>query len=296
MNMDSPDLCLEILEKIAAREGVGPMELEVQLQEVIDVDALEAITTTTGYRTVRGDPCVEFMYLGYTVTVEGGGNVSIADHSPKTDLTELSPAVEKPAQTGLSAELERREEVLEQASAIMGNFSGSFDTQVQALLEVARNAVETNNATFSYVDANQYVFEAVDVPDDVDLRAGVTVPLEELPNCERVVETEQALVLADVGTEAPELADPTWGVASYLGVPVFLGGEVYGTLCFYEMEARTEDFSGWDLTFVELLSTWVSAKIEQRERERSCCKAVLERDALAEPEANGTWEFAQARR
>ena len=91
----------------------------------------------------------------------------------------------------------------------MADTDRPFIEQVDALLEVVREAVGTDYATFSYVDNDTYVFEALDVPADVDLQAGETEPLAELPNCKHVVETEQALVLNDVEAEAPELADPS---------------------------------------------------------------------------------------
>jgi ABC-2 type transport system ATP-binding protein len=60
-------------------------------------------------------------------------------------------------------------------------------------------------------------------------------------------------------------------------------------------DKRAEEFSGWTVTFVELLGTWVSAKLGQREQERASQKASLERDAAA-AEGSGTRELAQSRR
>jgi len=64
-------------------------------------------------------------------------------------------------------------------------------------------------------------------------------------NCERTVLTEETLVLSDVATEAPDLADRAgfteWGIACYVGTPVVANGDVYGTFCFYE-DAREQVF------------------------------------------------------
>lgn len=43
-----------------------------------------------------------------------------------------------------------------------------FTERVEALLEVVRNPVGTDYATFSHVDDGTYVFEAVDAPGDAD--------------------------------------------------------------------------------------------------------------------------------
>lgn len=180
------------------------------------------------------------------------------------------------SQEDISAELARRESILRQASEIIGDSNRLFNEQVSALLEVVRKAVGTEYATRSYVDNDTHLFEAVDMPSEVRLQAGETVPLAELPNCKKVVETEQALVLQNAGAEAPESADPTRGISSYTGVPVFVGDEIYGTFCYYGKEPRAEEFSERDLTFVEILSNWVSAELERRERKRSLRACSLE--------------------
>ncbi|NUB89579.1 PAS domain-containing protein [Haloterrigena sp. SYSU A558-1] len=184
-----------------------------------------------------------------------------------------------PTETGLSVyvrdiadpdnrqqELEKREHALRRANEVMAAPDRPFSQQIAALLEIVRTTVGTEFATLSQVkeDTGEYIFEHVAAPEEVDLEPGDTTPLETLPNCSRVVETEETLVLQDVKAEAPELADPEWGIACYLGTPVIVHGEVYGTFCFYGMEAQTEAFSDWEVSFIGLLSNWVSNELEYK--------------------------------
>lgn len=69
-----------------------------------------------------------------------------------------------------------------------------------------------------------------------------------------MIETEQVLVLEDIEVDVPELANTASRISSYLGVPVLVDGEVYGTFCFYDEDPRDEEFSEWDLGLVEVLS------------------------------------------
>jgi signal transduction histidine kinase len=100
-----------------------------------------------------------------------------------------------------------------------------------------------------------------------DLAAGDTVDLS-ATNCERVVLTEETLVLANVAEEAPDLADRAgnrgWGISCYLGTPVVVDDEVCGTFCFYDTDARTEPFSDWEVTLVDLMGRWVSVALERK--------------------------------
>ncbi|PSP54341.1 histidine kinase [Halobacteriales archaeon QS_1_67_19] len=168
--------------------------------------------------------------------------------------------------------LRKREQALRRAYEVIADCDRTLSEQIDALLDVVREAVGTDYATLSRVVGDTYHFEAVSAPDDADVEAGDAVPVE-TTNCERVVATEQTLVLNDVEADAPELADRAgnaeWGISCYLGAPVTLGDDVYGTFCFYDMVPRSEAFSDWEVTFIELFSRWVSAELErERETER----------------------------
>ncbi|SEV94925.1 sensor histidine kinase [Natrinema salifodinae] len=184
-----------------------------------------------------------------------------------------------PSETGISVyardvtdpderqqELEEREQALRRAYEVLADSDRPLSQRIDSLLEVVRTAIGTDYATLSRVDtsAGEYHFEHVAVPEGVDLGPGDTTPLETLPNCSHVVETEETLVLQDVEAEAPELADPEWGISCYLGSPVIVNGDVYGTFCFYGMEARIEEFSDWEVTFIDLLSNWLSNELTRK--------------------------------
>ncbi|WP_123537504.1 bacterio-opsin activator domain-containing protein [Halosimplex salinum] len=165
-------------------------------------------------------------------------------------------------------ELERRERALRLAYEVVSDPGREFSEQIDDLLAIVRRTLGTDYATLSRVQSDEYVFEAISAPVDADLAVGDTVALS-WTNCERVVETERTLVLNDVEADAPELADrpgnADWGIACYLGSPVFVGDEVYGSFCFYDRDARSEDFSDWEVAFVDLLGNWVSSELERQQ-------------------------------
>lgn len=164
--------------------------------------------------------------------------------------------------------LQTREHALYCAYEIIADPTLTFTEQISELLEVVKDAVGTEYATLSRVEGSEYHFEFVDAPDGDDLAAGDTVPLE-ATNCEYVIETDQTLVLNDVKTDAPHLADRAgnaeWGISCYLGAPVTVEGEPYGTFCFYSNAPRREPFTDWQVTFVDLFSKWVSNMLEQQQ-------------------------------
>lgn len=275
--MKSDSVVTQIITRIADLEGVHPVDLESPLYEAIDPDTLNTLTDSNGVRQDGSYPSVEFLYYGYIVTVDGTGRVSI--NEPIRETAEVSGNKANRSLEDVSAEMDHRETALNRASTVLSKQDQPFVEQVTDLLEVGRYALGTEYATLSYIESDTYVFEAVRTPADVNLQTGETVPLRERPNCRKVVETERSIVLKDVETEAPELVDPAWEIASYIGAPVFVADEIYGTCCFYEMEARPEEFSVWEVTFVELLTNRVSDKLEQRHRDRALHASTFERPA-----------------
>lgn len=85
---------IQIVERIAAREGSDPVALDDQLYDVIDPDALESLTNDTGDRGTRANLRVEFTYHGYAVTVDGAGRVTIDERVAKAEADEA--AIEGP--------------------------------------------------------------------------------------------------------------------------------------------------------------------------------------------------------
>lgn len=86
----SVGVATEIVERIATREGVDPVELEPPLYEVIDPDALDALVDGRRGRPDRSYVLVNFTYNGYAVTVSGGQDVTVEKRVPGGPTAEPS--------------------------------------------------------------------------------------------------------------------------------------------------------------------------------------------------------------
>lgn len=164
-----------------------------------------------------------------------------------------------------TTELQLRERSLQEACEIVTDMEADPRERIKRLLSTLRGTLGSEFATLSYIDTDEgsYHFDAVGADNEQALPEGETVPLEELPICSRVAQKEQTLVLNDVEEEAPGLVDETWGISAYLGSPVRVGGEVYGTFCFYSTERRKEAFTDWEVTYLELFSDFAAAELDR---------------------------------
>lgn len=164
---------------------------------------------------------------------------------------------------------DHRVRLLREMYDIVADRRRSFHQQVEALLALGRAELGTDYGTLSRIDGEEYVFEVVDADEGDDgIETGDVVPLS-ATNCEVAASTEQTLVLGDVARDAPEQTDRAgyqdWGISCYIGAPVFVDDDVYGTFCFYDTTPRNGQFSDWEVTLVDLMSRWVSYEL-QRER------------------------------
>ncbi|WP_254272118.1 ATP-binding protein [Haloarcula marina] len=165
--------------------------------------------------------------------------------------------------------LAEREQILTDMYRVIAEKGTPFEEKVDRLLELGSAALGTESAAFSRVDDDDYVFEAVISPTE-SVEPGDVVALQST-NCERAIVEEETLVLADISSDAPDLTDRVgnvdFGISCYLGMPIVVDDEVYGTFCFYDREPKGEAFANWEVTLVELMGNWISYELERERRE-----------------------------
>ncbi len=171
--------------------------------------------------------------------------------------------------------LEGRERVLRDIYSIISDKEKAFEHKVEQLLEIGREELGMTYGSLSQIDEEEYTLAVVAGPDHEMIAEGTTVDLSET-NCQRVAQTGERLALTDTAEEAPDLTERLvyeLGVETYLGTPIFVDDAVEGTFCFYDFGTRSEPFSQWEMTLVDLMGSWVSY-----EREREHQQAELERE------------------
>ncbi|WP_436911908.1 MEDS domain-containing protein [Halosimplex marinum] len=143
----------------------------------------------------------------------------------------------------------------------------SFEGKLRRLLELGRARFDLEIGFLSRVTGDR--FEIVDAVGSHELiQPGRTADLSET-YCRRVVENDGLVAVADAPAAgwADDPAFETYGLDSYVGTTVTVGGERYGTLCFAAREARDRPFSDAERTFLELTAQWVSYELEREQRQ-----------------------------
>lgn len=88
--------------------------------------------------------------------------------------------------------------------------------------------------------------------------------------CRQTIEQHEPLAVSDAFNEgwADDPAYIEQGIACYLGTPILVEGEIYGTVCFVSEAPRERSFDTAERAFVELFARLLGREIESRRHER----------------------------
>jgi PAS domain S-box-containing protein len=168
-------------------------------------------------------------------------------------------------------ELERRERVLRETYEAVSDPSLSVTEGIRALLRIGADALDVRYGVLSRVDGDDHVFELVHATADEGLDDGITegeAVARSETYCERVVRSGETESVGDAGADPEFSTRPPYtehGLACYVGAPVVVDGDVYGTCSFYGETPRAEGFPEWEVTLADLLCRWVGAALDRRE-------------------------------
>jgi signal transduction histidine kinase/CheY-like chemotaxis protein len=237
---------------------------------------------------VTGDPNIRF-YAGGPVSTEDGqeiGTLCVIDTKPRKldeeqrqmlrDLADIAQAELRAMEVGrLQREIQERKgaqkETAEQEDrisalyAVASSKSRDWREQLVETLALGCEVLGTKIGIVSHIVADQYTVVAVH-PGDAGIDAGQTFELgdtfcSETLRASGPVSIDQASASADFSTHPCYRA---FGLESYIGVPIQVEGEPFGTLNFSSPDARTRPFRQTDVDYVRLVGEWVGSILDRQ--------------------------------
>lgn len=85
-------ISIRVVEAVAEREGIDPLEVSPPLHDAIDPNALDALFEPTASGR-RADGTVSFTYHGYRVRVESDGRIALGDETERASKTQSDSEV-----------------------------------------------------------------------------------------------------------------------------------------------------------------------------------------------------------
>ncbi|MFO7834451.1 MAG: PAS domain S-box protein [Halohasta sp.] len=144
-----------------------------------------------------------------------------------------------------------------------------LDEKIRAILETAAETLGFPIGYFTDIDDRSQRIVAA-VGDHEEIYAGAVDPLE-VTYCRKTIAADEPLIIPDAEAEGwtDDPAYEKFGLSCYLGAPVTVDGETYGTICFADDSPRPGVDSAALETTVELLARILGYEIARTRAERS---------------------------
>ncbi|AFK19264.1 PAS domain S-box protein [Haloferax mediterranei ATCC 33500] len=165
-------------------------------------------------------------------------------------------------------QLEQERDALQAVQRVMGNATLSTDERLTKLLEIGCQTLGLDLGVVSNIDGNDYEIRAIH-PTGGEISVGDRFDLGST-YCKEVVENDEVcsfIDAVDAGYESHP-AYQEFGLKAYIGAPLTVDGERYGTVNFSSSSTRKTPFGEFERTLVELLGELVSAELS-RDRSRT---------------------------
>jgi PAS domain S-box-containing protein len=166
-------------------------------------------------------------------------------------------------------EIKARNDALRTFHEVSTDEGRSFDDQLETLLELGTDHLGLDIGFFSRIDDGECVVEHTNVQDNT-LQSGDRFDCQGT-YCSLVGKSGELVTIENSGeSEYEHPADPKMELESYIGVPVVVDGEQYGTVHFSGTNPRQEPFAEGKQNFVRVLAQWLGKELSrQQNRERA---------------------------
>ena len=150
-----------------------------------------------------------------------------------------------------------------------GDTSATLEEKIGRAITVGRDRLDVDYGVLSYTGEGDYEVLASTI-ESGEYTPGSVHDLE-TTWCRHVVGDEKLLVLADADDSgySDDVAKEVTGLHCYIGAPITVDGDIYGTLCFSAEDPRPVSFDDDEQRFVSLLTRWIGHEIEREQHYRS---------------------------
>jgi len=175
------------------------------------------------------------------------------------------------------------EKVIRRLYEITNNYDLGFEKQIEQLLTMGLERFNLDIGILSKIDKSQYLVKHCVVPNDVELASGVEFDFD-ITYCHITCNAEGPIALEHIGENDKYASHPAYesfGLESYIGMPIKLNGKLYGTLNFSSPTPYKRKFKTVDIDALQLMTSWVEVELMRRRQEKRLIELnlILERKA-----------------
>lgn len=236
---------------------------EHQLGQLLSSDGPETVTFEVTVEPNEGDPVICEDRMGVLPYDGDQFNGSVGTLRDITDRKERKQEL-----TETNERITAQNQALGSFADIVSDSDRSVNQQITALLELGTAYLNLDIGIVSHIDKPAYTVRNAVAPDNT-LTSDDVFDLDNT-YCSLVYKGDEPVSFhnPDDGDVKTHPAYRQRGIESYIGVPVDVAGERYGTLNFFQPATRVDPITEGEESFVRILAQWVGAALERQQRQQ----------------------------
>ncbi|MFB9215306.1 sensor domain-containing diguanylate cyclase [Vibrio sinaloensis] len=179
------------------------------------------------------------------------------------------------------------EKVIRGLYQITNDYSKGFEIQISQLLMMGLERFDLDIAILSRIEGKKYTVLHCVTPEGAVLNPGDEFDFEST-YCQITCSSFGPVAIENMGEDdlyAKHPAYQAFGLESYIGIPIFVDDEVFGTLNFSSATPYPRHFAKMDIDVLKLMASWIEVELIRREQEKKLqqLNARLEYQAHHDP-------------
>lgn len=161
------------------------------------------------------------------------------------------------------------EQVIRRLYKITNNYHEGFDKQISDILEMGLERFNLDIGILSNIQGEDYFIKNCVTPEHIKMHPNDRFDFG-LTYCNMTCKAEAPLAIEHMKKDdklAKHPAYKAFGLESYIGVPIYLNGSLYGTLNFSSPEPYPRKFQEIDIDALQLMASWIEVELIRREQE-----------------------------
>ncbi|MCL1067942.1 sensor domain-containing diguanylate cyclase [Shewanella olleyana] len=161
------------------------------------------------------------------------------------------------------------EQVIRRLYQITCDHNKGFEHQVNELIQMGLERFGLDIGIFSKIEGSNYFVQDCITPKDVPMMPGDRFDYD-ATYCSITCSAMAPVAIEHVGSDKRFAVHPAYkafGLESYIGVPIRLNDELYGTLNFSSPTPFFRKFLDIDIDALQLMASWIEVELIRREQE-----------------------------
>ena len=157
------------------------------------------------------------------------------------------------------------ENTIRQLYEITSTPDQAFQQRLARLLQFGREQFDLEMGQLSHIEGSTYTVIAAQLENGT-MTAGATLSLHQ-QYCSEVIKARKTLCITHASQQPQWAEHPAYhafGTEAYLGTPVIVNGQIYGTLCFSGYRPHAATFRSVDRELLQLMAQWIGVTVERR--------------------------------